>query len=374
MSRRANGEGTIYRRSDGRWTARLSLSSGKRKDFYGRSRQEVAKRLDAARRAQDEGLPVDLPERLTLEAYLSRWLESRARPTVRQSTYVSYEVQVRRHIVPAIGKVALTRLSPPLLQSFYAERLKAGLSPRSVLYIHKVLHRALSAAVKWGLVTRNACDLVEPPRVGRPKLHAFNADQARAFLDATADDRLSALYLTALCTGLRRGELLALRWEDIDLERGTLAVRNALVKVRGGWQLAETKTPSSRRVVKLPLVAAEALRRHRSQQLQEKLAAGPAWHDSAHVFASRAGTPLDGDNLHRAFKKHLSSAGLPSMPFHSLRHSAATLMLALGVQPKVVAEMLGHSRIGVTMDTYSHVLPHLQDEAAAKMDALLAAR
>ena len=163
----------------------------------------------------------------------------------------------------------------------------------------------------------------------------------------------------------------ALRWDDLDLEAGTLAVRHGMVKVPGGWQRAEPKTASSRRVVRLPAVAVEALRRHRTGQREDRLRAGPHWQDSGLVFTTSSGTVIDGQNLLRAFRGHLKRAGLPPIRFHDLRHSAATLMLALGVQAKVVAEMLGHSTVGVTLDTYSHVLPTLQEEAAAKMDALL---
>jgi integrase len=369
--KRANGEGSIYRRKDGRWTARISLPNGERKSFYGKTRHEVSTKLSEAQRALAEGLTVPASDRLTLEGYLLQWLQSRA-ASVRDSTYVSYEVQIRRHIAPALGRTRLKQLAAPQVQAFYGECLAKGLSPRSVQYIHGVLRQALQAAVKWGLVARNVTDLVEPPRPRKPQIQAFNREQARIFLDTVRGDRLRALYVLALCSGLRRGELLGLRWEDVDLDLGTLAVRNSLVKVKGGWALSETKTASSRRVVKLPSLAVEGLSQHRLRQVEEKLAAGPAWQELGFVFTTRIGTPIDGNNLYREFKQILKAADLPVIPFHGLRHSAATLMLALGVQPKVVAEMLGHSRISVTMDTYSHVLPHLQEEAAAKMDALLA--
>jgi integrase len=237
---------------------------------------------------------------------------------------------------------------------------------------HKLLKQALGQAVKWGLLPRNVADLVEPPRVPRKVVEHFTVEQAKAFLTAVEEDRLYALYVVTLSCGLRRGEVLALRWEDVDLERGIIAINHTLAKVKGGWTLLEPKTPTSRRVVKLPAFAVEALRQHRLLQLREQYTAGPAWHDGHFVFTTQVGTPIDGNNMHHAYKAHLRRAGLPSISFHALRHSAATLMLALGVPPKVVAEMLGHSRIGVTMDTYSHVLPHLQEEAAAKMDGLLA--
>jgi integrase len=174
-----------------------------------------------------------------------------------------------------------------------------------------------------------------------------------------------------LTTGLRRGEALALSWADVDLDGGTVAVRHTLAKAAGGWELAETKTASSRRVVRLPLFAVDALRQHRVRQLSERLRSGVTWPDSDLVFTTTSGTAIDGSNLLRAFKSLLRAAELPDLRFHDLRHSAATFMLSIGIQPKVVAETLGHSRVGVTLDTYSHVLPHLQEEAAAKMNLLL---
>jgi integrase len=206
-----------------------------------------------------------------------------------------------------------------------------------------------------------------PPKIVRH----FTVDQARTFLAAIRDERLAALYILTLSCGLRRGEVVALRWPDVDLDQGRLAVSHTLTKVRGGWQLTEPKTDSSRRVIRLAGLAVDALRAHRIKQVEDRLAAGSMWQDSGFIFTTAVGTPVDGNNLHHSYKRLLRNAGLPTMSFHALRHSAATLMLALGVQPKVVAEMLGHSRISVTMDIYAHVLPHLQEEAAARMNALL---
>jgi integrase len=197
-------------------------------------------------------------------------------------------------------------------------------------------------------------------------------EQARAFLAAVAGNTLEALYVVTVAVGFRRGEVLALHWDDIDFDQSTVAIRRSLSKVPGGWAESEPKTPSSRRVVKLPGFACDALRAHRLRQVQQRLAASD-WVDPALVFTTARGTHIDGRNLLRLFQAHVRRAGLPSgFTVHSLRHSAATLMLALGIQSKVVQETLGHSRIAVTVDVYSHVLPHLQDEAAAKMDRLLA--
>lgn len=276
--------------------------------------------------------------------------------------------------MPALATVPLARLTPAQLQRLYRDKLASGVAPTTVLHIHKVLSRALAQALREDLVSRNVATLVDPPRVGAANVRAFSIEQARRFVAGVSGSRLEAAFLVALGAGLRRGELLALSWDDVRLEDGHLAVRRSLMKVPGGWQLAEPKNAASRRVVKLPEFAVDALRRHRTRQLEERLAA-PVWEDSTLVFTTTVGTPIDGRNFLREFKEIAARAGMPAtFTVHSLRHSAATLMLALGVQPKVVQEALGHSRIAVTMDLYSHVLPHLQEEAAAKMDRLLVAR
>jgi integrase len=242
-----------------------------------------------------------------------------------------------------------------------------------VQYVHAILRRALGDAERWGPVYRNVARLATAPRVPRHEATAFNVEQARAFMATVSQDRLAALYLVALAGGLRRGEALALRWEDIEFEAGTVAVRRTLSKVKGGWAFQEPKTAESRRVVRLPGFALESLRSHRTRQREERLRAGREWQDLGIVFTTEFGSPIDGRNLLRVFKRHVAAAGLDpaAFTFHSLRHSSATLMLSQGVTPKVVQETLGHSRIGVTMDVYAHVLPHLQEEAAARRDGLL---
>lgn len=375
---RARGDGGVYQLGDGRWQAVIELGyqGGKRirKRWTCATRKEAAVKLRAATRLREDG--VVLPDqRLTVAGYLDRWLRESVAPTLKESAYIAYERVVRVHLVPAFGTKPLAKLDPLDLQKLYREKLASGLAPSSVLYIHRVLHRALGQAERWRVVPRSVAALVDPPRVPRTRVAAFTVEEARAFLSAVRGDKREALYIVALAGGLRRGELLALRWEDVSVDAGTLAVSRSLSKVRGGWAVAEPKTASSRRVVKLPAFAVDALRAHRARQLEERLAA-IVWIDPGLVFTSEVGTLLDGRNVLRLFKLKVAAAGMDptAFTFHSLRHSAATLMLALGIHAKVVAETLGHSRIAVTMDVYSHVLPTLQDEAARKMDGLLAAQ
>ena len=238
--------------------------------------------------------------------------------------------------------------------------------------MHAVLRRALGQALKWGLVARNVATLVDPPRVQRREVQPLGPDQARAILAAVQGDRLEALYSVALAVGLRRGEALGLRWTDVEFDAGALAVRAALQRVNGKLQLVQPKTARSRRTIALPQSVIVALHRHRVRQLQERLLAGQRWHDTGFVFTTTLGTPLDPRNVYRHFQRALDKAGLPRKRFPDLRHTCATLLLAQGVHPRVVMDILGHSQIALTMDTYSHVIPALQREAAGRMDALLA--
>ena len=368
--RRGNGEGSIYHRADGRWEARVSLDNGHRKAFYGRTRPEVSQKLAAALKARQDGLP-PVSERQTVRQYMSNWLES-ARPSLRPKTWLRYEQLLRLHVVPEIGKVRLVRLSPQHLQRLYAGRLEAGLSPASVVQLHAVLRRALGQAARWGLVARNVASLVTPPRLERREMTTLSPEQARTLLEAAAGDRLAALYVLAINTGMRQGEILALRWRDVDLDGGTLQVKATLQSAGEEFVFAEPKTAHSRRQVALNRPAAEALSSHRARQAEERLQLGAAREDNDLVFANEVGRPIAAANLrNRSFWPLLVRAGLPRIRFHDLRHTAATLLLGRGVHPKIVSEMLGHSQIAITLDLYSHVTPTMQRQAADELEAAL---
>jgi integrase len=368
--KRANNEGSIYKRGDGRWVASVSLERGQRKYLYGRTRQEVGRKLTAALKARQDGLPL-AGERQTVRRYLESWLES-ARPSVRPRTWERYEQYVRLHAIPELGHLTLAKLGPQHLQRLYASRLESGLSATSVAHLHAVLHRALGQAARWGLVPRNVASLATPPRIRRQEMATLSPEQARALLETAQGDRLHALYVVALSTGMRQGELLALKWRDVDLDAARLQVRATLQRVGDGFDFAEPKTARSRRQVALTATAIAALRRHRVAQAEERLRMGAAWEDNDLVFANEVGRPIEATNLiRRSFHPLLERAVLPRIRFHDLRHTAATLMLGRGVHPKVVAEMLGHSQIAVTLDLYSHVTPTMQREATAALDAVL---
>lgn len=370
MARRGNGEGTIFRRSDGRWCATISLP-GRRKSFYGATRAEVATKLVAAQKQHQDGLGFP-SERQTVAQYLSHWLETAVKPSVRPRTFEAYDLNVRR-LVPHIGAAKLTGLTPARIQSAYTALLKAGLSRRSVEQTHTVLHGALAQAFRWGLLVANPTDRVTVPRPEHREMQTLDAQQVNRLFEASREqDRLHALWVVAATAGLRLGEASGLKWADLDLEGGRVVIRRALQRQRGaGLVLVDTKSASSRRTVHLSQTAIQALREHRLRQVQERLAAGPLWQDGGLVFSNLSGGPLDPSRVNEAFKRALTTAGLPDVRLHDLRHSAASLLLADGVPTKVIQELLGHSSPVLTLRTYSHTSPGLHEEAALVMDRLL---
>ena len=246
------------------------------------------------------------------------------------------------------------------------------MSPRTVRQLHAVLRRALAEAERWGLVGRNVAAFVTPPRFQRREMVTLSPEQARVFLAASERDRFHALYVVALTTGMRQGELLALRWRDVDFDTRSIMVQGSLQRVAGKLTILEPKTASSRRRIALTATAVDTLRRHRIGQSEQRLRAGPGWEDRDLVFTNSVGRPIEVTNLlRRSFRPILEEASLPRIRFHDLRHTAATLMLGRGVHPKVVAEMLGHSQISTTLDLYSHVTPTMQREATEALDEVL---
>ncbi len=369
-TKRGNNEGSITKRPDGLWEARITLDDGKRKSFYGKTRQEAARKLAAALRDRDAGLPV-VGGAQTVGQYLSAWLAA-SKATVRLRTWRGYETHVRRHALPTLGALNLVKLTPQHVQLLYAKKLEEGLSSTSVHHLHVVLHRALDAALRLGLVQRNVCEMVEVPRIRHHEMTTLSEAQAQKLLTTAQGARLEALYVLALATGMRQGELLALKWRDVDLDGATLQVRASVHYGGSSFVFDEPKTPYSRRRIALSQIAIEALRSHRVRQLEERIQLGAAWDDMELVFPNSIGRPLSASNLmRREFHPLLDQAGLPKVRFHDLRHTAATLLISRGINPKVVSEMLGHSHVSVTLGIYSHVMPHMQEQAASAMDAAL---
>lgn len=369
MRRRGNNEGSIRKRSDGRWEARLRVA-GPQRSIYGTTRDEVVRKLRAAQVQVDRGVPMP-NERQTVAQYLERWLRDSVQLRVAPRTYTSYAMHVRLHIVPAIGTIPLAKLQPGHVQKLLNDKLKGGLSPATVNRIRSTLRAALNQACKWGEVSRNVATLVDLPKEERPEIEPLTPQEARAFLVHVHDHRWEALFVVALATGLRQGELLGLVWNDIDLDVGKLTVRASLQRINGALQRVSPKTAQSRRTIVLAETAIAALRTQRAQQKRARLKAGEQWQENSYVFTTRIGTPLDGAEVTRGFQEILAEAGLPRKRFHDLRHSCATFLLAQGVSHRDIMAILGHSGITVTMNTYAHVLPETQRDAARRMDAVL---
>jgi integrase len=374
MSKRGHNEGSIYKRDDGRWVACITVGylNGKRqrKSFYGETRNEVQKQLATALRSQQQNLPM-ASDRQTVGQYLHHWLVDSHKATIRAKTFATYSYIVNSHLIPGLGRIVLSRLSPQQLQQFMNAKLEEGLSARTVHHCHAVLRTALEEAVRWGLVGRNVAKLVKPPRPKRSDIQPLDPEQVRKLLETIRGHRLEALFTVALAVGLREGEALGLRWQDVDLDAGRISVRIALQRISGKLQFEEVKSATSRRHITLPLIAVEALRAHYLRQQQEQELLGERWPNTGLVFTSTRGTPLEPRNAVRLFQRMLQKAGLPHKRFYDLRHTCATLLLVQGVHPRVVMEILGHSQISLTMNTYSHVSPTLQREAASRMDDVL---
>ena len=289
----------------------------------------------------------------------------------RQRTYEGYAHIVERHIAPTLGRVKLRSLTPAHIRALYREKLDRRLAARTVQYVHTTLNKALKQAVADGLIPRNRAASVKAPRPRRSEIKPLDREQVRALFEAAAGHRLEALYVVAVTAGLREGELLALRWEDVDLEAGTLQVRRVFSEARSG-RIFETPKSGKGRNIRLTRRAVAVLRAHRKCQLEERMARAKLWQEQGLVFPSTVGTPLSARNLQRQFKILLDRAGLPrSFRFHDLRHTCATLLLRQGVHAKYVQELLGHADISLTLNVYSHVLPDMGDAAAGAMDSAL---
>jgi integrase len=377
--KRGQNEGSIFfDKSRNRYVALVSGDNGKRKKITGIKKSDVQKQLSEMLRENQNGMLHVGPSQ-TVKAYLSYWLENVAEEQVRPRTFDRYKCLMERHVIHYLGTKRLEKLSAQDLQALY-KRLGQGteerkaLHPRTVGHVHRCLHKAVEDAMRMGLVPRNVCDLVSPPKVPKPTRQFFTQEEARAFLSAVEGHRFEGLFKIALFTGMRQGELLALRWSDIRLNERVIYVRRSVYRRRKhGWVFSDPKSANSTRKIDVDESAIKALRHHRARQLQERLLKGDRWEDNDLVFPNTLGRPVRADNfLKDWFYPLLEKSGLPKIRFHDLRHSCASLLLELGVQPKVVQELLGHSSIAITMDIYSHVMPNIQKDALDLLGKALA--
>lgn len=320
------------------------------------------------------------PSKDTVARFLKKeWLPAAA-STIRPATLQSYESIVDRHLVPQIGAFELQSLMPAHLNRMYGNLVAtetdggAGLSVKTVRNVHAVIRKALADALRWGRVNRNVADLADPPRsrqAGRPEMRSWSAGQLAAFLRAIERDRLHAAWLLAATTGMRRGEVLGLRWQDVDLEARRLAIRQTLVSVAYKLRFSTPKTARGRRSIALDRTTVTVLREHRQRQLEERMLAGPVWQELDLVFCREDGRPVHPDGFSKTFGRLARDADLPRIRLHDLRHTHATLALQAGLHPKVVSERLGHATVSFTLDVYSHTIPAMQEELADRVAALV---
>lgn len=332
------------------------------------TKKEAEKKLAELLHQMDTGTFMK-PGNTTVKDYLELWLNNYAGPNLSPRSYERYESIVRVHLVPALGRISLTQLKPPHVQKIYATGLNKGLSPRSVRYHHVVLHKALQTALKWGLVSRNAADGLDVPKAHRPDMQIWEQHDIVRFLETAKSTPYQPLFHLALFTGMRRGELLALRWSDIDLIMGQVSVSRSLACLNDGTYLfSEPKTARSRRTIALPPSAALSLKEHLERQRLECAMQGTLWTSEALVFSNSEGKPWRPNSISRAWETTANRAGVKVIRFHDARHTHASIMLKQGIHPKIVQERLGHSSIAVTLDTYSHVTAGLQEAAARTFD------
>jgi integrase len=320
-----------------------------------------------------------VPTTVTVREFLQKeWLPA-IRATIRSTTYRSYVQHVECHIVPHIGNLKLEKLSGATINALYAKLAqsgkangRSGLSALSIRHVHAVLHRALKDAVRWGRLSRNPIEAADPPRVNGSghEMKTWSAEQLATFLEATRDDRLHVLWHLLALTGMRRGEVLALRWDDVDLEAASLSVRRALIPNGRDVVVSEPKTARGRRVVALDPATVEVLKRQAARQLEDQ-AKARSWRDTGLIFTREDGEALHPEVVSRFFRQAVKKTLLPTIRLHDLRHTHATLALKAGIHPKVVSERLGHATVSITLDTYSHAIPALQEEAAAVIAGLV---
>jgi integrase len=309
------------------------------------------------------------PSKLAVGELLTMWLDDVARHKVRATSHEDYRNTIDKHLIPALGSVLAQKLTPAQVQAFYGDKLANGTGTRTVQLCHQRLSQALSWAVRMGLVIRNVCDVVDPPRAKPKQTRVWTTQEAQRFLDAAGT--WEPFFTLMLSTGLRRGECLGVRWCDVDLDARTLKVRQSVVILAGKAHAQEPKTASAQRTVKLPVETVAALREHRTRQLERRLSLGPLWNDQDLVFPNETGGLIHPCNAQRAYSATLNRADVPKLRMHDLRHTHATWLLLAGQPVKAVSERLGHARTSTTVDTYAHTMPDTQDATADLAGQLL---
>ena len=374
MGRRGANEGSIYRQRDGLWAASLQLGyeNGKRvrKYFYGTTQQEVQQKRDAAKLSLSTGQPIS-PDRTRLGQYLDQWLETVARRNTRPKTYLTYRDLVELHLKPGLGGVPLGKLGPQEIQKFINRKIDAGLSLKTVKHIRDTLRNALNVACReWQLIPQNPATKVRLPRIPKREMRFLTLSDARVFIDTSRDHELEALFEVALLLGMRQGELLGLRWPDIDFEQRCIKVQTSLLWFNGKFHFAEPKSEKGRRTLPLPEFVCRALLKHRATQDERRLAAGSKWQERGLVFPTSVGTPMHRRNVLRKYYRFMRIGGLPEIRFHDLRHSAAAIWISQGASPKLLQVIMGHADFATTMNLYGHLFEEVKRETADRIGSL----
>ncbi len=368
--KRGQNEGSITKRKNGTYMVQLSVN-GKRVTKYFKTKKEANKwRIDTLHKVQ-RGLFYP-GKKITLAEYLEEWLKAR-QGSIKHKTLFQYRRIVEMHINPILGKIKLNDLQPSQIQAFYNIKVESGTGVRTVRLMHSVLHCALNHALKLGIIYRNPSDAIYKPKVTKHEMSVLDENQVKALLIAARGKRLEVLFKVAITTGLRQGEILGLKWGDLDWDTYQLNIKRQVQRVpEKGLVFSEPKTAAGKRMIVLGPDTIMYLKEHLKRQMVEREFKGAKWQDNNLIFPSSIGTPLDQSNLNRQYKQLLREANLPNIRFHDLRHTAESLMLKQGVSVKVVQERLGHSDAGLTLNVYSHVIPGMQKEAAQKMDEITA--
>jgi integrase len=354
-------------RKDGR-AAASAMYEGKRLTKYGKTKKEAKEKLDAYLDDLKQGRVVIGPKQ-TVKQYLEHWLENSRRLSIRLSTLERYRTILRAHLIPAFGHLQLNQLSRERVQAYYAELFDSGLSASVIKNINMILSSALKDAVFGRVLAQNVCEHVTLPRSNKRKPRVLTKEECKQLVDATRGHRIWFMILLALTTGARRGELLALQWSDVDVGKRLLHIHRSMSYVNGiGFVENEPKTASGARQVRLTQIVIDSISEHQAHVDRMRKAAGARWREQGLVFPGRNGNYIRGHVVLATFRRALEKAGLPEMRFHDLRHSAATLLFAAGVNAKVVQEALGHSHVSITLGMYGDVTPDMQQDAANAMD------
>ena len=364
--RRGNHEGGLYRRKDGLWCAQISLN-GRRLTKYSRSPTECREWIKETLTRVDAGLTYDA-SRITLDQFMRSWLESKTL-SIRPMTANGYRGTAERDILPFLGKMRLQQIQPIHLKQLYACLKKEGKGPRMIQLAHVVLHAAFHQAVQEGILGRNPADAVPRPKVERTEFQILTEEQVHKFVIAASGSGYETLFYLALATGMRKGELLGLKWSDLDSGKGILFVQRQLQQLPGqGFSLVPTKTKAGRRQIKLGQETLKRLETHRVQQELTKVSVGGRWQENGLIFTNTIGTYLDQTKVSRELKKVLKAAGLPLIRFHDLRHTSISFLLEMGMPVNAVQQRSGHSKPSVTTDIYGHPMARSQDEAAKRIE------